>query len=131
MTQHTMLMLVAAPLLAFGQPFLVWLWSVNRAGRTQITRALLQPAIARSWQALAVQRPAGLFLGFPAGVVLIVLGLALFSAWLGESERRVRLGATDAIARALVGRGPTSLVLAAALGAAMFVSACDREPDVR
>jgi hypothetical protein len=27
----------------------------------------------------------------PAGVLFIVLGLALFAAWLGESERRVAL----------------------------------------
>ena len=33
----------------------------------------------------------------PAGVTFIVLGLALFAAWLGESGRRVALGSTDGI----------------------------------
>ena len=30
MTQHTLLMLVAAPLLTFGHPLLVWLWALPR-----------------------------------------------------------------------------------------------------
>jgi putative membrane protein len=36
------------------------------------------------------QQLAGLLMWIPAGVVLIVLGLALFAAWLAESERRTR-----------------------------------------
>ena len=31
----------------------------------------------------------------PFGVIFIVVGLALVAAWLGESERRVRLGAAS------------------------------------
>ena len=42
---------------------------------------------------------AGLLMWIPAGVVFMVLGLALFAAWMGEAERRVRLGVTDAAAR--------------------------------
>jgi putative membrane protein len=38
------------------------------------------------------QQLAGLLMWIPSGVILIVLGLALFAAWLGESERRARLG---------------------------------------
>ena len=38
----------------------------------------------------------------PAGVIFIVFGLALFAAWLGEAERRVRFGATDAASRVLL-----------------------------
>jgi putative membrane protein len=47
-----------------------------------------------SWQvdAFADQQVAGLIMWIPSGVIFIVLGLALLSAWLGESERRARLG---------------------------------------
>jgi putative membrane protein len=198
MTQHTLLMLVAAPLLTFGQPLLVLLWEFGAAARTRITGGLLRPAVTRSWHAitgplvvfsinaialwvwhlpvlyqaalhsstihalehvcflaaacmfwwgmlhghygrlgygvgvvyvfltglhsgalgalltfspgvwysdyqrqantwgfdaLADQQLAGLIMWIPAGVVFIILGLALFAAWLGESERRVRLHA--------------------------------------
>lgn len=33
----------------------------------------------------------------PSGVIFVLLGLALFAAWLGESAHRVALGTTDAI----------------------------------
>jgi len=36
------------------------------------------------------QQLAGLLMWIPAGVILMVLGLALLAAWLGESERRAR-----------------------------------------
>jgi putative membrane protein len=42
--------------------------------------------------ALADQQLAGLVMWVPSGVVFIVVGLALFAAWLGESERRAILG---------------------------------------
>jgi len=35
------------------------------------------------------QQLAGLIMWVPAGIVLVVLGLALFAMWLGEAERRV------------------------------------------
>ena len=59
----------------------------------------------RCWHvdALADQQLAGLLMWVPAGVIFIVFGLALFAAWLGEAERRVRFGATDAAARTLLG----------------------------
>jgi len=38
------------------------------------------------------QQLAGLLMWIPAGVILTVLGLALLAAWLGEAERRTRLG---------------------------------------
>lgn len=41
--------------------------------------------------ALADQQLAGLLMWVPSGLVFIAFGLALFAAWLGESERRVRL----------------------------------------
>jgi putative membrane protein len=39
---------------------------------------------------LADQQLAGLIMWIPAGVILMVLGLALLAAWLGEAERRAR-----------------------------------------
>ena len=206
MTQHMLLMLVAAPLVAFGQPLLVWLWVFDGPGRERIATAVRGPAVTRAWRlvtgalttfllqavvlwmwhapvlyelalrhdgihavqhlsfvvtaslfwwamvhgrygrigyglavlyvfltavhsgalgalltiapspwystyvtrggpwgvdALADQQLAGLLMWIPAGVIFIVLGLALFAAWMGEAERRVRLGATDAASRLL------------------------------
>jgi cytochrome c oxidase assembly factor CtaG len=40
---------------------------------------------------LVDQQLAGLIMWIPAGVVLMIFGLALMSAWLGEAERRARL----------------------------------------
>jgi cytochrome c2 len=59
---------------------------------------------APAWQvdALADQQLAGLLMWVPAGAIFIVFGLALFAAWLGEAERRVRFGATDAASRTLL-----------------------------
>jgi putative membrane protein len=39
--------------------------------------------------ALADQQLAGLVMWIPAGILLTVMGIALFAAWLGESERRM------------------------------------------
>ena len=49
------------------------------------------------WQidALQDQQLAGLLMWVPAGVIFIVLGLALFAAWLGEAERRAALGTVE------------------------------------
>jgi cytochrome c oxidase assembly factor CtaG len=202
MAQHTLLMLVAAPLLAFSQPLLVWAWALRPRSRTLAIRsvrrrpmlaawhamtspltvfllqaaalwlwhipswyeaALRQPVLhavqhlrfvlaaslfwwamaygrygrrgyglavlyvfltaihstvlgalrttapsvwyqvyglpARQWHldALADQQLAGLLMWIPAGVIFVVLGLALFAAWLGESERRAGYGTVDAL----------------------------------
>ena len=40
---------------------------------------------------LVDQQLAGLLMWIPAGIVLTIFGLALLSAWLGESERRAKL----------------------------------------
>ena len=45
-------------------------------------------AAARGADPLADQQIAGLLMWIPAGVVLTLLGIALFAAWVGESERR-------------------------------------------
>jgi putative membrane protein len=203
MTQHEILMLVAAPLLVVGQPLLAFLWVVPASRRRLVAGYFRRPAVARSWRvltgpvtvfvvhgialwiwhvpalfeaalghegihavqhlsflltaalfwwamihgrygragygaavayvfltslhstilgalltispttwyrsyeataaghhidALADQQLAGLVMWVPSGVVFIVVGLALFAAWLGESERRVALGSTAASA---------------------------------
>lgn len=196
MTQHMLLMLVAAPLLVFGHPLLVSLWAFNGRQRIRLTRAVRGRAMRRVWpwitapvavflthaavlwlwhvplfydtalrhapvhafehltmvaaaalfwwgmvygrygrqgygvavlyvfltaihsavlgallttsstawypdyrqqatawhvNALADQQLGGLIMWVPAGVVFVLLGLALFAAWLGESERRAQL----------------------------------------
>jgi cytochrome c oxidase assembly factor CtaG len=47
------------------------------------------------------QQLAGLLMWIPAGVVFIVLGLALFAAWLGEAERRVTHSRSETLLRAM------------------------------
>jgi len=46
------------------------------------------PAAAHGIDPLVDQQRAGLLMWIPAGLVMTMLGLALFAAWLGESERR-------------------------------------------
>ncbi len=47
-------------------------------------------AAARGIDPLSDQELAGLLMWIPAGIILTVLGIALFAAWLGEAERRQR-----------------------------------------
>ncbi len=56
-----------------------------------------------SRDALEDQQLAGLLMWVPTGVIFIVLGLALFAAWLGESERRVAHTRSEALARSPAG----------------------------
>jgi putative membrane protein len=207
MTQHTLLMLVAAPLLTFGHPVFGWLWAFGDRGRESLGRAARRRDVAGAWRhltspltvflvqaaalwlwhipswyeaalrndgvhalqhlcfvlsaslfwwamvngrygragyglgvlyvfltaihssalgallavspdvwygdyvlqaqtwhvdALADQQLAGLLMWIPAGVIFIIFGLALFAAWLGESEKRVAFGAADASARGVL-----------------------------
>jgi putative membrane protein len=51
------------------------------------------------------QQLAGLIMWVPSGAMLLLIGLALFAAWLGESERRVALTRSDALS-ALVDEAP-------------------------
>ncbi|HKI04354.1 MAG TPA: cytochrome c oxidase assembly protein [Thermoanaerobaculia bacterium] len=53
--------------------------------------------------ALEDQQLAGLIMWVPAGIVFIVLGLALFAAWLGEAERRVAHTRSEMMLRAVEG----------------------------
>jgi cytochrome c oxidase assembly factor CtaG len=204
MTQHTLLMLVAAPLMMFGHPLFVWLWAFDAHAREEICAAVLRRSVRSAWHAvtgplsvflinavalwiwhlpilyqaalretgvhalehlsfllaaslfwwgmvhgrygrigyglgvlyvfltgvhssalgalltispsvwygdyarqaalwridaLADQQLAGLLMWIPAGVIFMIFGLSLFAAWLGESERRVMLGRTEAVRR--------------------------------
>jgi putative membrane protein len=51
-------------------------------------------AAQRRVEALPDQELAGLIMWVPSGAIFIVVGLALMAAYLGESERRARLGRT-------------------------------------
>jgi putative membrane protein len=53
------------------------------------------------------QQLAGLIMWVPAGVVFLVVGLALFAAWLGESERRVTYTPTQSLIDAARRSGST------------------------
>jgi cytochrome c oxidase assembly factor CtaG len=53
----------------------------------------LYPTYGGAGEALADQQLAGLIMWVPACVVMTVVGLALFAAWIGESERRARRAA--------------------------------------
>jgi putative membrane protein len=50
MTQHEILMLVAAPLLVFGQPLLAALWAVPGHRRADAARAIRSPWVVRGWR---------------------------------------------------------------------------------
>jgi putative membrane protein len=60
MTQHMLLMLVVAPLLAFGQPLLAWLWVFAGDRRNRIAGVCRSPRFLRAWQALSA--PLSVFL---------------------------------------------------------------------
>ncbi len=229
MTQHMLLMLVVAPLLAFGQPLLAWLWVFGEDRRTRVAGAFRRPWFLRGWQALSAppavfliqavalwvwhipswygaalhsntvhavqhvsfvlsgslfwwamvhgrygrmgyglgvlyvfltaihtgalgalltvapsvwygdharqavawrfdalidQQLAGLLMWVPAGVIFIVFGLALFAAWLGEAERRVRLSHTDAASRTVL-----AVVVLCGLGASACGAAGVKEAE--
>lgn len=50
--------------------------------------------------AQADQQIAGLIMWVPSGAIFIVIGVALFAAWLGEAEKRAKLGQVEALERA-------------------------------
>jgi len=55
--------------------------------------------ITRQWglDALEDQQLAGLIMWVPAGIILVVLGMALFASWLREAERRVTFTRSEAL----------------------------------
>jgi cytochrome c oxidase assembly factor CtaG/cytochrome c2 len=60
MTQHTLLMLVAAPLLAFGQPLLAFLWTFDAPARERIARPFRGARFVSAWH--AITSPLAVFL---------------------------------------------------------------------
>jgi cytochrome c oxidase assembly factor CtaG len=66
--------------------------------------------------ALADQQLAGLVMWVPASIVFIFFGLGLLAAWIGEAERRVRLGSTAELATGTTGTtGPRNELSLASL----------------
>jgi putative membrane protein len=62
----------------------------------------MYPAYARSalaWNVSPIedQQLAGLIMWIPFGIVFLILGLALFAAWMGESDRRLAYGRVNAL----------------------------------
>ncbi|HYC58734.1 MAG TPA: cytochrome c oxidase assembly protein [Thermoanaerobaculia bacterium] len=100
------------------------------AMHTQILGALLTFG-SRSWypthaartaaagvNAVADQQLAGIVMWIPFGMVFLCVALALFSAWLGEAERRVAFTSADKATRTLAGL----LML-------LFLTACSPEVE--
>jgi putative membrane protein len=52
MTQHELLMIVAAPLVVVGRPLVAMAWGLPRRLRAPILRLVRKPAFASSWRAL-------------------------------------------------------------------------------
>jgi putative membrane protein len=78
---------ILGALLTFGRR----IWYPTHAARTGVG-------------ALEDQQFAGIVMWVPFGVVFVVIGLALFAAWLGEAQRRVRYSTADRITRGEVHR---------------------------
>jgi putative membrane protein len=52
MTQHELLMVVAAPLLVLARPLSVFVWALPRSQRDRVGRWTRRPWVARGWRAL-------------------------------------------------------------------------------
>jgi putative membrane protein len=74
---------ILGALLTFGQR----VWYPTHAART-------------GHAALHDQQLAGIVMWIPSGIIFLVIGLALFAAWLGEAERRVAYTTADRVTRA-------------------------------
>jgi putative membrane protein len=86
--------------------------------RTPLYPIYAAPAAALGVDQLVDQQRAGLLMWIPAGIVMTLLGLALFAAWLGESERKTIQNAKFKMQTPLV-----LLAIALSLG----VAGCDRD----
>jgi cytochrome c2 len=82
-------------------------------------------SIAHGTDPLGDQQVAGLLMWVPAGILLTVAGLALFMAWLGESERRATRSAKTRTA-ATISRAGMIVVLGAAT---VLTNACGGRND--
>jgi putative membrane protein len=50
MAQHEILMLVSAPLMVLGRPFIATLWGLTPRGRSRVAHIFQQPALRRGWE---------------------------------------------------------------------------------
>jgi putative membrane protein len=82
MTQHEILMLVAAPLLVFGQPLLAMFWAVPARWRLPIARTVRGPVARSAWRWLT--SPVTVFLLH--GGVLWLWHMPLLFEWALHSE---------------------------------------------
>ena len=82
MTQHEILMLVAAPLLVLGQPLLATLWAVPAHRRPGVARAFRRPAVMSTWQWLTT--PLIVFLLH--GIALWIWHIPALFEWALHSE---------------------------------------------
>lgn len=53
MAQHELIMVVAAPLLVLGQPFVALVWAVPRSRRRPVMRLVQRPGLRRAWARVA------------------------------------------------------------------------------
>jgi len=53
MAQHEMLMLVAAPLMVLGRPFVAAIWALSPARRADVARAVRNPALGAAWERIS------------------------------------------------------------------------------
>jgi putative membrane protein len=82
MTQHEILMLVAAPLLVFGQPLLAMLWAVPAHRRVVVAQAVRQRPVLSTWHWLTT--PLVVFLLH--GVALWLWHIPALFEWALHSE---------------------------------------------
>jgi cytochrome c len=93
--------------------------------RTPLYATYVPRSLAHGTDPLSDQQVAGLLMWVPAGIILTLMGLALFLAWIGESGRRA--GRSDALRqrRALGPRVGMLLLLCAASA----LTACSHRAD--
>jgi putative membrane protein len=79
--------------------------------------------------ALEDQQLGGLLMWVPFGVVLVVAGLAMFLAWLGESERRARIAESRSPEPRIPRRSGAALAAAIAILSAAALAGCRDEQE--
>ena len=100
---------ILGALLTFGSR----IWYPTHAARTGV-------------RALEDQQLAGIVMWIPFGVIFVLIGLALFAAWMGESERRVQFTTAERIRRDRA--AATTHVVVAAL-TVLCLNSCHRQDD--
>src|SRR5204863_25263 len=90
MTQHEILILVAAPLLVLGRPIVPLLWALSPRWRLRLGTWSRNHSWTAGWKGLTGPLVVWLMIGVPSCVIFLISGLGLFAAWLGEAERRAK-----------------------------------------